>query len=386
MEPVFRAAVEELKQENTVAVATVVRTSGSTPQKPGAKLLVRSDGSGVGTLGGGCVEGDIWFAAQELMKRGGAAEMRDYELNEDLAAQDGLVCGGTMYFLIDPIRRSADYLDFAEEVVAAYEGGKPVAIVNMMAAPEGSSFRVGDKMLVREDGETVGTLGDDQFDRQAARRARELMAMGKNDYVVTDDGVEYFIEAFTTPPTLVLVGGGHVSNAIAPVAKSVGFRLFVVDDREEFANAERFPEAEIVRSGEYAETIRGLPINANTFVVVATRGHRYDDAALAAAMETPASYVGLLGSRRKTILIYEELLHRGWPIERVKAVHAPIGLDIGGRTPEEIAISIMAEILAFRLGGDGGSMKLEDRYMERIQQNLDRRAGKEQRVPAAVAD
>ena len=386
MEPVFRAAVAELEQERPVAVATVVRTSGSTPQKPGAKLLVRADGSGVGTLGGGCVEGDIWFAAQELMKRGGAAEMRDYQLNEDLAAQDGLVCGGTMYFLIDPIRQAGDYLDFAAEVVAAYEGGKPVAIANLMAAPQGTSFRVGDKMLVREDGSNVGTLGDEQLDRQAGRRARELMAMGKNDYVVTDDGVEYFIEAFTTPPTLVLVGGGHVSNAIAPVAKSVGFRLFVVDDREEFANAERFPEAEIVRSGEYAETIRGLPINANTFIVVATRGHRYDDAALAAAMETPASYVGLLGSRRKTILIYEELLLRGWPIERVKAVHAPIGLDIGGRTPEEIAISIMGEILAFRLGGSGGSMKLEDRYMERIQQNLARRSGDEARVAAVVGD
>ena len=386
MEPVFRAAVEELNHERPVAVATVVRTSGSTPQKPGAKLLVRADGSGVGTLGGGCVEGDIWFAAQELMKRGGAAEMRDYQLNEDLAAQDGLVCGGTMYFLIDPIRRSEDYVDFAAEVVAAYEGGKPVAIANLMAAPPGTSFRVGDKMLIREDGSNVGTLGDAQLDRQAGRRARELMAMGKNDYVVTDDGIEYFIEAFTTPPTLVLVGGGHVSNAIAPVAKSVGFRLFVVDDREEFANPERFPEAEIVRSGEYAETIRGLPINANTFIVVATRGHRYDDAALAAAMETPASYVGLLGSRRKTILIYEELLQRGWPIERVKAVHAPIGLDIGGRTPEEIAISIMGEILAFRLGGSGGSMKLEDRYMERIQQNLERRSGNPPRVPAAVGE
>ena len=386
MEPVFRAAVEELKEERPVAVATVVRTSGSTPQKPGAKLLVKADGSGVGTLGGGCVEGDIWFAAQELMKRGGAAEMRDYQLNEDLAAQDGLVCGGTMYFLIDPIRQAGDYLDFAGEVVAAYEGGKPVAIANLMVAPEGSSYRVGNKMLVREDGQTVDTLGDERLDRQAARRARELMAMGKNDYVVTDDGVEYFIEAFTTPPTLVLVGGGHVSNAIAPVAKSVGFRLFVVDDREEFANAERFPEAEIVRSGEYAETIRGLPINANTFIVVATRGHRYDDAALAAAMETPASYVGLLGSRRKTILIYEELLQRGWPIERVKAVHAPIGLDIGGRTPEEIAISIMSEILAFRLGGSGGSMKLEDRYLERIQQNLERRSGDPPRVPLAVGD
>ncbi len=386
MEPVFRAAVEELEQGRPVAVATVVRTSGSTPQKPGAKLLVRSDGSGVGTLGGGCVEGDIWFAAQELMKRGGGAEMRDYQLNEDLAAQDGLVCGGTMYFLIDPIRQAPDYLDLAQEVVAAYEGGKPVAIANLMVAPQGSSLRVGDKMLVREDGNNVGTLGDDRLDKQASRRARELMALGKNDYVVADDGVEYFIEAFTTPPTLVVVGGGHVSKALAPVAKSVGFRLYVVDDREYFANAERFPEADIVRAGEYAATIRGLPINANTFIVVATRGHQYDDAALAAAMETPASYVGLLGSRRKTILIYEELLQRGWPIERVKAVHAPIGLDIGGRTPEEIAISIMGEILAFRLGGSGGSMKLQDKYMERIQQNLKRRSEAQARVPVAVGD
>ena len=114
------------------------------------------------------MEGDIWFAAQELMKRGGGAEMRDYQLNEDLAAQDGLVCGGTMYFLIDPIRQAPDYLDYAEEVVSAYEGGKPVAIVNLMVAPQGTSLRVGDKMLVRENGNNVGTLGDD-WARQAGK-------------------------------------------------------------------------------------------------------------------------------------------------------------------------------------------------------------------------
>ncbi len=373
MEPVFRAAVEELSNGSEVAVATVVRTSGSTPQKPGAKLLVRSDGSGVGTLGGGCVEGDIWFAAQELMKRGGPAEMRDYQLNEDLAAQDGLVCGGTMYFLIDPIRRANDYLDYAGEVVEAYEGGKPVAIANLMMAPDGSRLTVGAKMLVRENGSVEGTLGDDRLDRLAARRARDLMAMGKNDYVVDEQGAEYFIEAFTTPPTLVAVGGGHVSKALTAVAKSVGFRLFVVDDRPEFANEERFPDADVVMAGDYDTVIRDLPINANSFVVVATRGHKYDDAALAAAMDTQASYVGLLGSRRKTILIYEELLERGWPVERVRAVHAPIGLNIGGRTPEEIAISIMAEILAFRLGGDGASMKLDEKLLRRIQENMGRR-------------
>ena len=122
MREVFHEAAAELDEGRPVVVATVVRTKGSTPQKPGAKLLVRDDGSGVGTLGGGCVEGDIWFAAQELMKRGGSAQYRDYELNEDLAAEDGLVCGGTMYFLIDPVYEAGSYLDYAREIDAAYAG------------------------------------------------------------------------------------------------------------------------------------------------------------------------------------------------------------------------------------------------------------------------
>ena len=145
MESVFKAAVTELDDHKPMVVATVVRTSGSTPQKSGAKLLVREDGSGVGTLGGGCVEGDIWFAAQELLKRGGDAELRDYQLNEDLAAQDGLVCGGTMYFLIDPIRESDPYKDFAAQAVEAYAGGSPMAIVNVTGAPDSSNVVVGAK-------------------------------------------------------------------------------------------------------------------------------------------------------------------------------------------------------------------------------------------------
>ncbi len=376
MEPVFRAALEELRSGRPAVVASVVKTSGSTPQKPGAKLLVRQDGSGVGTLGGGCVEGDIWFAAKQLLKRGGASEMRDYALNEDLAANDGLVCGGTMYFLIDPLRDGSaeSYREFASEVLAAYEGGKPVAIVNLMVPPAGlTTATVGAKLLVREDGTTQGSLGLPELDREARQRARALMAMGKTDYVISPTGAEYFIEAYTTPPTLVVAGGGHVSKALVPIAKSVGFRIFIVDDRPEFANSERFPEAEIVRVGEYAQTLKGLPINANSFVVIATRGHRFDDSALAAALETPASFVGLLGSKRKTILIYEELLTRGFTVDQLRKVRAPVGLDIAGRTPEEIAVSIMAEILMFRLGGNGGPMKLDDKQFERLQARVARR-------------
>ena len=365
MEPVFREAVSQLNDERQVVVATVVKTSGSTPQKPGAKLLVRDDGSGVGTLGGGCVEGDIWFAAQQLLKSGGAAEMRSYELNEDLASEEGLICGGTMYFLIDPIRRPVDYQIYAEEVVAAYEGGAPVAIANLMVAPESSGFSVGAKMLIRENSETEGTLGDSALNERSVRKAVNLMALGKQEYVVDEEtGAAIFIEAFTTPQTMVLAGRGHVSKALAPIARSVGMRVFVVDDRPEFANVERFPEADIVLTQDFVSGIADLPINANTFIVIATRGHRYDDTALEAAARTPARYVALLGSKRKTIMIYEELIRRGVPIERVRELRAPSGLDITARTPEEIAISIVAEILMFRLGGTGLPMKLDEKLLQ----------------------
>jgi len=374
MEQVFRAASDEKTADNDMVVATVVKTSGSTPQKPGAKLLVRADGSGVGTLGGGCVEGDIWFAASQLLKSGGSAEMRDYELNEDLAAQDGLVCGGTMYFLLDPVRKETPESDFNDEVIAAYEGGAPVSVASLMNVPDRSELVVGSKLLVRENGSTAGSLGDEKLDANAINEARRLMAMGKNDYITTESGAEFFIEAYTTPPTLVLAGGGHVSKAISNIASTLGFRIFVIDDREEFSSAERFPEAEQTVVSDYGSAFEKLPIGTNSFIVIATRGHRYDASATASAMRTPASYVGLLGSKRKTILIYEELFAQGFTMDEVQAVRSPIGLDISARTPQEIALSIMSEIVGFRLGGDGGTLKLDQRLIDKAAEKAARRS------------
>ena len=366
MQDVFHEAVNLLEKDEQLVMATVIRTKGSTPQKPGAKLLVRSDGSGVGTLGGGCVEGDIWYAASQLMRRGGEAQYREYELNEDLAAQDGLVCGGTMFFLIDPVYQPEQYLDCAKEIDAAYEGGPSVALASLIKAPEGRSRAIGVKLFIREDGSTEGSLGDLRLDRDALRRSLSLMAMGRNEYVIGEDGAEYFIEAYTTPPQLVICGGGHVSRALASHAKPLGFRLFITDDREEFANPQRFPDADIVVPKKPEDALGELPINQNTFIVVATRGHRFDNVALAAAAETPARYVGLMGSRRKTILIYEDLVRMGIDEERLREIRSPIGLDIHARTPEEIAISIMGEILMYRLGGSGQAMKLEQHRIDRI--------------------
>ena len=371
MQDVFHEAVNLLQKEEQLVMATVIRTKGSTPQKPGAKLLVRNDGTGVGTLGGGCVEGDIWYAASQLMRRGGDAQYREYELNEDLAAQDGLVCGGTMFFLIDPVYQPDQYLDYAKEIDSAYEGGPSVALASLIKSAPDKNLPIGAKLFIREDGSTHGSLGDPGLDRDAVKRAHSLMAMGRNEYAITDDGAEYFIEAYTTPPQLVVCGGGHVSFALAAHAKPLGFRLFITDDREEFANPERFPDADIIIAKKPEDALDELPINPNTFIVVATRGHRFDNVALAAAAATPARYVGLMGSKRKTILIYEDLVRMGIDEERLRGIRSPIGLDIRARTPEEIAVSIIAEILMYRLGGAGLPMKLEQRRIDRIIAKVD---------------
>ena len=308
MKEVFEDAVDKLGNGEPVVLATVIRTKGSTPQKPGAKLLVRQDGSGVGTLGGGCVEGDIWFAAKQLMQDGGSAEYKEYELNEELAAEDGLVCGGTMYFLIDPVYSPEDYLPYAEEISDAYNGKGAVAVATVIKSGDDGISVIGDKLFIRENGDTEGSLGSKDIDVAAIDKAFELMVHGRNYYLRGGTGAEYFIEAYTTPPQLVICGGGHVSRALASLAKPLEFRLFITDDREEFANQNRFPEADIVVNDKPEDALPTLPINPNTFIVVATRGHRYDNTALLAAAKTSAKYVGLMGSKRKTILIYEDLM------------------------------------------------------------------------------
>ena len=365
MKEVIEEAVRLAQGGEPCVLATVVRTRGSTPQKPGAKLLVRKDGSGVGTLGGGCVEGDIWFAAKEILRRKGGPEFRDYYLNEDIAARDGLVCGGTMYFFLEPLRDPDQFLPFGTEMTQAYKTGKPVAMATVVRA-ESERVTPGAKILVRGDGSIYGSLGAVELDSVAIEAAKQVTDLGGNKHVLTHDGVELFVEGFTSPPTLVLMGGGHVSKATYHLARLLGYRVYVVDDRAQFANKERFPEAEeTVVVPDYTQGLDQVPVNANTAIVIATRGHWFDDLALEAAVRTPASYVGLLGSKRKTLLIYQRLAQLGIPPERLREVHAPVGLSIGALTPEELAVSIMSEIIMSRHEAVGGPMKMDEAYFDR---------------------
>ena len=365
MKEVIEEAVRQLEDEQPCVLATVVRTKGSTPQKAGSMLLVRQDGSGVGTLGGGCVEGDIWYAAREMLRNHSGPEFKDYYLNEDIAARDGLVCGGTMYFYLEPMWESSQFLNIGSQVIDAYNGGEPAGLATVVNAPE-ESGALGAKLLLLLDGTVTGTLGSEELDNRALDIARRVADVGSSESFSTEDGFEVFVEGFTTPPTLAVIGGGHVGKATADLANSLGYRVFIVDDRPEFSNAERFPYAEQTVVTGYDRWFDDLSINVNTFVVVATRGHRFDDMALESALKTRARYIGLMGSMRKNLMIYRRLLNQGVSLDRLKEVHAPIGLDIGGLQPEELAVSIMAEIIMTRRGGKGGSLQMEDWYLERV--------------------
>ncbi|MBM24854.1 MAG: hypothetical protein CL760_04015 [Chloroflexi bacterium] len=367
MKNIFKDAISELRNGNPVVISTVVQTKGSTPQKPGAKLLVKSDGSGIGTLGGGCVEGDIWFESTQLLHDKKTSKYRDYVLNEELAAEDGLICGGTMYFLIDPIYSSKEFLTIANEINDALNGNGSVALATLIS---NDNQNIGKKMLIREDGSIIGTLGNKALNQDAKNRSTSVMIHGTFEHILSPSGEQYFLEGFTNPPTIILCGGGHISKAISSLAANLGFKIIITDDRKEFANSERFPEAKNIYLGKPEDILKEIKINRNNFIIIATRGHRHDNVALKAAIDTNAHYIGLLGSKRKTILIYKELLQLGYDLSRIKEIHAPVGLNINATSPAEIAVSIMSEILMVRYGGTGQSMKIDESHIRKLTSSI----------------
>ncbi len=365
MREILERAARLRSEGRSFAIATVVRTSGSTPQVVGAKMLVDDLGRTVGTLGGGCVEGDAFDEAKRIIQTA-EPSLRDYELTEDLAWDSGLVCGGTMWIAIEHGREAlrAANRDLLDDLLLASRGGEPVALTTLLVK-RAKRYRTAGRLLVESSGNVTGSLGDAATNAKAVEPAREALARGTPRVVPLDAERELLVEPVTSRPTLVMVGCGHVGLAVARMAKLLDFRLVVVDDRPEFANRERFPDADEVVSADMVEAIERLPVPWNTFVVVATRGHKMDAHALRAAVKTPARYVGLVGSKRKTILIDRMLREEGVPEERLRSVHAPIGLDLGGRTPAEIALAILAEIEAERYGGSGKPLRLASEIFEK---------------------
>lgn len=263
-------------------------------------------------------------------------------------------------------------------VADALERGEPAALVTIVATVGSTPQRVGAKMLVFGDGRMVGTIGGGCYENDAFWKAREAIQHRKPQlvkYELSDDfaqetglicggQMEVYIEPIEPSPELFVIGAGHVGHHLALLAQTCGFKIHVIDDREKFANRERFPDAEEVVAEDIPAWLERTAIPAHAYVVIVTRGHTNDLDALRALAPRDLRYLGLIGSRAKVARIYDALREEGLSVDHLTRVHAPIGLDIGAVTPQEIAVSILAELIAVKHGkvAAGGAAEMSMKW------------------------
>ncbi len=268
--------------------------------------------------------------------------------------------------------------DFIAEVIRGLNAGGVVAVATVIGPPAADTSVLGRKLVVTQDGEILGTLGSASIDRQIANNLMSTMGEATTPHLipyplspkeqarlnVAVPELELFLEFLVPAPTLLIAGGGHIAVPLCTMGKSLGFRVAVVDDRPDFANRERFPDADQVIAGDFGEVLAGrIPVNSSSYVVIVTRGHANDEAALRAVLESHAAYIGMIGSSKKVKTIMDRMRESGVPQKQLDQVYSPIGLDIAAETPAEIALSILAEIVHLRRCGTPhpSSMKLATR-------------------------
>jgi xanthine dehydrogenase accessory factor len=300
LEALLSEIVRRCANGETLAICVLVRARGSTPQREGAKMLVLADGKTIGTLGGGCVEAEVRSKALVQIAAGPDSSLHEFSLNHDFGWDDGLICGGNIEVLVRRLG-SGDVPEF-QALLDELNTGRPVDFV---------------------------------------------LPLESNDVQ------QKYLEKLEPLPRLVIVGGGHVGQALGMLAQSLDFHLTVIDDRPDFVSVDRFPFASERIIGNVEAELTHLAIDEQTFIVIVTRGHRNDGVALAAVVNSAARYIGLIGSKRKIKVIFDDLVAQRVSLEMIGRVHAPIGLEIAAVTPAEIAVSIAAELIAVRRGRDG---------------------------------
>lgn len=314
-------------------------------------MLVYPDGSQSGTLGGGCVEAEVKRRALRLLDAG-QTELLTFQLDDNYGWDDGLICGGRMKMLVDPIRPGSD-LAYFTQLQKLISSGTPCTEIVVIDPEKVPGSTGGDRFLLDEHGQAIGSRAYGPLPEGAVRQLKNVRTRPR-PYVL--DGISYL--PFLERCRLIIVGAGHVGQKVASLASEVDFDIWVIDDREEYCSPERIPQAKRLIVGPIGNVLKGLAIDSNTYCLVITRGHNHDEEALFHLAETPARYVGMIGSRRKIKLIFEDLLAEGISREVLSRVHAPLGLEIGSQTVPEIAISIVAELIAHRnLGGSLAQMR-----------------------------
>ncbi len=349
MDDIYSAIVKALGKKEKLALATLITRVGSAPRAVGAKYLIRGDGTSVGSIGGGCVEAEVWQAAQKVMdSREG--RILHFELTSEQLAEGGLICGGNINIFLEPLR--GEFLSVYEEAARIKQRGGSAILASLISS--GGAFPKGEgaKALMKSSGEKIGFLsvGLELEKNLLSEGEKSLKERKPKVFVSSQEGIktEILLEPIFSEPTVYLFGGGHVSEQVAPLAKRVHFKVVIIDDREMFANRERFPEADEIIVSEFEKSFNRLNIDDSAYIVIVTRGHLYDGFVLQQAVQSDARYIGMIGSKKKIRTLYQNLMEQGMTKETLDRVHAPIGIDINSETPEEIAVSIVAELIKVR--------------------------------------
>jgi xanthine dehydrogenase accessory factor len=345
-------AIGWLREQRRFVQALLVEVEGSAPLPVGAMLIVDEHGSIEGSITGGCVEGAVVEEAEKILATGGEPKLVTYGISDELAGTVGLMCGGIVHIFIQELRGEAAEVELA--ALEAHAEGRPVAISTLL---DGTSIgaSAGTRLAVIDD-QPVGTLGTfELLDRNVAREARGLLEEGKTtvrrfgaEGATLGDEIPVHTRSFAPPPRMFIFGAIDFSAALAPFASQIGYEVTICDARDRFVRSSRFSSAAHVTVGWPQEVMRDMELGPRDAVLVFTHDPKFDEPALLAAVSTNAGYIGALGSRQTTIDRQRRLREAGATDKDIARIHAPCGLDIGSRTAEETAVSVLAEIIASR--------------------------------------
>lgn len=334
--------LKQLVAGSPVVLASIVSMEGSTPRETGTKMVVDTDGKFYGTVGGGLLEATT-ISESKAVITSGRSKFIDFDLmGEDTDSED-MMCGGKAVMLLDYLSAGDRNISLFENMIDFIFKRENFYFVTVYTE-SGEDINMSEHVLLFSDGRTAGDKVLEDSDIMSIRA--ELHDVSSTTILALDDRA-FIIDPVRRVQTLFCFGAGHVAVPTAHIASTVGFKVVVFDDREEFANTERFPDAEEIKIIEdYNHALDGLDIDRDSFIVILTRGHRYDRDVLEQAIRTDAGYIGMISSKNKRDSVYKTLISAGIAtVEELERVHSPIGLAIGGETPEEIAVSIVAELI-----------------------------------------
>ncbi len=332
-----------INERKKVALATVVEVYGSAPQPLGSKMVISSTGDMAGSVSAGCVEGAVVEEALACLQEN-KSKLLHYGVTNETAWEVGLACGGTLEIFVEPFSFNTHFSALRDAVSEQ----RMVTAVTILTGEH-----TGKKMLLTPQGEMLGSLGAADLDNQALAHTKILWQSHASERAtITLNGIEIqvFYEVFPPLPRLIIVGAVHIAMPLVDIAKTLGFHTIVIDARSAFATSERFPHADQLIKHWPHEALIDLKLDESSYVVTLTHDEKFDNPALKIALNSPARYVGALGSKKTHAKRCENLLKEGVTQAQLDRIHAPIGLKIGSRGPREIALSIMAEIIAVSHG------------------------------------